>query len=291
MRIPKIIAKKILRKLLPKRQGNGPVRNASSTAASGCARSAGPAEEARDEDPAKSFLGPHKTDPSPGKTAANEKEAELTPPRRPPTPQPEECPICHDPVGIANPEGVVESWAELHCGHKFGSNCLQVWLRDSVGRNHSAQPSCPVCRTAARHPACGHPIVVSSPLSLAARYLLQHQLPDQRQQRARRRLERRAGHPQRPSPLLLRDLPRDSPDEVGRCRACVENATLEALQRKWEAESRHAVAGPRSGSGILKGYLPSRKRPHGLQATVRSLGSDDVLPPGQEGFHGIEANT
>ncbi|RYO76004.1 hypothetical protein DL766_009031 [Monosporascus sp. MC13-8B] len=279
MRIPKIILKKFLRKLLPKRRDNGPAKNASSTAASGCARSAGPAEEARDDGPAKSFPGPHKPDPSPGETTANEKQAELTPPHPAPSPPLEECPICHDPVGIANPEGVVESWAELHCGHRFGTNCLQVWLRDSVGLNHSAQPSCPVCRTVARHPACGHPIVVGGSLSLAARYYLQHQLPDQQQQqRARRRLERRAGHPQRPSTLLLMDLSRDSPDEVGRCRACVENATIEALQRKWEAEGQNAVAGPRSGSAILKGYLPSRKRPHGLQATVHSLGSDDVLP-------------
>ncbi|RYP72364.1 hypothetical protein DL769_004473 [Monosporascus sp. CRB-8-3] len=290
MRIPKIILKKFLRKLLLKRQ-DGPVKNAPSIPASGSARSAGPAVEARDEDPAKSFLGPHKTDASPGKTTTNEKQAELTSPHPPPSPPLEECPICHDAVGIANPEGVIESWAELHCGHKFGSNCLQVWLRDSVSRNPNAQPSCPVCRTVARHPACGHAIVVGGALSLAARYYLQHQLPSQQQQqRARRRLERRAGHPQRPSPQLLMDLPRDSADEVGRCRACVENATVEALQRKWEAEGRHAVAGSRSGPGILKGYLPSRKRPHGLQATVHSVGSDDVLPL-RRGFHGIEAHT
>ncbi|RYP69588.1 hypothetical protein DL771_006025 [Monosporascus sp. 5C6A] len=289
MRIPKIILKRFLRKLLPKRQDKGPVKNASSIAISGCGRSAAPAEEARDEDPAKSFLGPHKTDTSPVNTIANEKQAELTPPHPPPSPPLEECPICQDPVGIANPEGVVESWAELHCGHKFGSNCLRVWLRDSVGRNHSAQASCPVCRTVARHTTCGHPIVVGGSLSLAARYYLQHQLPDHHQQRTRRRLERRAGHPQRPSPLLLMDLSRESSDDVGRCRACVENATLEALQRGWEAEGRHAVGGSRSGTGILKGYLPSRKRPHELQATIHSVESDDVLPL-RRSFHDIEAH-
>lgn len=74
-------------------------------------------------------------------------------------PPPEECPICHDPVGVANPEGILESWVHLHCNHKFGTHCIQTWLEESAERDPHAIPSCPICRSAAKHP-CGHPVVL-----------------------------------------------------------------------------------------------------------------------------------
>ncbi|KAH7033425.1 uncharacterized protein B0I36DRAFT_362092 [Microdochium trichocladiopsis] len=85
----------------------------------------------------------------------------VTPQAPPPAPSPplEECSICQDPVGVANPEGVTETWAELQCGHRFGRTCIITWIIDSLNRDCYTNPSCPVCRRDIIHP-CGHLIVV-----------------------------------------------------------------------------------------------------------------------------------
>lgn len=62
------------------------------------------------------------------------------------------CPICQEPVGEPNADGVTESWSLLPCGHKFGSHCIKHWLGLTAGRG----PSCPVCRRRTTY-ACGHP--------------------------------------------------------------------------------------------------------------------------------------
>lgn len=64
------------------------------------------------------------------------------------------CPICQEPVGQRTPEGVVEGWSQLPCGHKFGSHCIKHWL----GMVADDRPCCPVCRQNACH-ACGHPVL------------------------------------------------------------------------------------------------------------------------------------
>ena len=69
------------------------------------------------------------------------------------------CPICQEPVGARNPEGITEGWSMLPCGHKFGSYCIKHYLRIVA----DDRPSCPVCRQIAYH-KCGHPVL---PLSLA----------------------------------------------------------------------------------------------------------------------------
>lgn len=62
------------------------------------------------------------------------------------------CPICQEPVGTANPEGVTEGWSSLPCGHRFGSLCIKRWL------GMAEQACCPVCREDVCH-ACGHPVL------------------------------------------------------------------------------------------------------------------------------------
>lgn len=64
------------------------------------------------------------------------------------------CPICQEPVGQRTPEGRVESWSKLPCGHKFGSHCIKHWLRLVA----DDRPCCPICRQDASH-LCGHPVL------------------------------------------------------------------------------------------------------------------------------------
>ncbi|OIW30359.1 hypothetical protein CONLIGDRAFT_366200 [Coniochaeta ligniaria NRRL 30616] len=64
------------------------------------------------------------------------------------------CPICQEPVGQRTPEGKIESWSKLPCGHKFGSHCIKHWL----GLVAEDRPCCPMCRQNASH-LCGHPVL------------------------------------------------------------------------------------------------------------------------------------
>ncbi len=58
-------------------------------------------------------------------------------------------PSGQETVGSPTPEGIVELWSTLPCGHRFGSYCIKTWL------GLTEQPSCPVCRREMAH-ACGH---------------------------------------------------------------------------------------------------------------------------------------
>ncbi|KAK3327893.1 hypothetical protein B0T19DRAFT_441824 [Cercophora scortea] len=62
------------------------------------------------------------------------------------------CPICQETIGSRSPEGVVEGWSVLPCGHRFGSYCIKRYLRVVA----DDRPACPVCRQMTYH-ACGHP--------------------------------------------------------------------------------------------------------------------------------------
>ncbi|KAK2069620.1 hypothetical protein P8C59_004179 [Phyllachora maydis] len=66
------------------------------------------------------------------------------------------CPICQETIGTRNPDGIVEHWSTLPCGHRFGSYCIKHYLRVAA----EDRPSCPVCRQPVYH-ACGHPVLPS----------------------------------------------------------------------------------------------------------------------------------
>ncbi|KAI0011094.1 hypothetical protein F4779DRAFT_254585 [Xylariaceae sp. FL0662B] len=211
----------------------------------------------------------------------------------PPPQPPEECPICHDPVGIANPEGVVESWTKLHCGHKFGTHCIQAWLEESVARDQNTTPSCPICRVPAKHP-CGH-LVSPPPFPSIHHHQYHHQYqyqyhhhhyhdeyddhylqawrpspsppPPLPRRRIRRRLTRRPGHPLRPPPA-----PRRAVQTVGECRTCAENAEFDLHMRRRMAEQhsrssrrRHNTGDAGAGTGLGSGLAGRRS------AAIKSL--------------------
>jgi hypothetical protein len=67
----------------------------------------------------------------------------------------EACPICQEPVGHRTPEGKLESWSRLPCGHKFGSHCIKHWLGILTT---GERPCCPICRRNAAY-ICGHPVL------------------------------------------------------------------------------------------------------------------------------------
>ncbi|KAI1753241.1 hypothetical protein F4782DRAFT_87292 [Xylaria castorea] len=148
----------------------------------------------------------------------------------------EECPICHDPVGAKNPEGILESWVHLHCNHKFGTHCIQTWLQESAERDPHSVPSCPICRTAAKHP-CGHPVVLPArrlpPITVWSSMLPSSPVPSFtthiESNPPRRRLSRRWGHPHRPLP------PRPGRayvQTVGECATCAAAAAAAAAHEK-----------------------------------------------------------
>jgi len=146
---------------------------------------------------------------------------------------PEDCPICHDPVGIETPEGILESWVHLYCGHKFGTHCIQRWLQDSVERDPHSVPSCPYCRSVAKHP-CGHPVSIPAPrpsysYNIWSTTIAPTHPHPQQTRRARRRLLRRSRRPLQPSP------PYSDPyraQTVGECRTCAANARSEKKMRQ-----------------------------------------------------------
>jgi HUS1 checkpoint protein len=65
------------------------------------------------------------------------------------------CLICQETVGARSPEGVTEVWSMLPCGHSFGSHCIKTYL----GIAADEHPLCPICRHAAFHEPCGHPVL------------------------------------------------------------------------------------------------------------------------------------
>ncbi|KAI1438536.1 hypothetical protein GGR50DRAFT_691067 [Xylaria sp. CBS 124048] len=157
----------------------------------------------------------------------------------------EECPICHDPVGLENPEGIMESWVHLHCNHKFGTHCIQTWLQESAQRDPYSMPCCPICRNAAEHP-CGHPVMV--PISRSTPYPLWSNPPSTtpptayssyapHSRRPRRRLSRRWGHPRRPTPPQPGG---PNVQVVGKCNTCAVNAAQENIMRQMTTPSIEA---------------------------------------------------
>lgn len=162
----------------------------------------------------------------------------------------EECPICHDPVGMKNPEGILESWVHLHCNHKFGTQCIQTWLQESAEREPHAVPSCPICRAPAKHP-CGHPVIIPAQrlhhfATLAALPLSPPTLypsPVRLRNRPRRRLARRFGHPRRPPPP---EPPRVRVQTVGECSTCAAAAAAKERMREMTMTSAE-VGGPPYG--------------------------------------------
>ncbi|KAK8035274.1 hypothetical protein PG993_010269 [Apiospora rasikravindrae] len=204
---------------------------------------------------------------------------------KPAPPPPEECPICQDPVGIPNPEGVTEAWTSLKCGHKFGTVCIQTWLQDSIDRDPNGTPSCPVCRAAAKHPGCGHAIC---PPSLDAQIWTQYQMRLQLAQhqererqllsgrRPRNRLQRRSGQPRPPSP------PRRTAETVGKCGLCKLNEAR--LKRIAEARTvvhraGQASSGATAGGATrrVKSYLPAQIR--SMRSPGNSSGAETTISP------------
>ncbi|KAH8652165.1 hypothetical protein BX600DRAFT_89198 [Xylariales sp. PMI_506] len=211
----------------------------------------------------------------------------------------EECPICHDPVGLPNPESVVESWVSLDCGHQFGNACLQTWLQETLDRKDplTPDPTCPICRVVARHPDCGHEVAPSREYDMqysiyqvqlwyqqrsaaaAAQEAYYNQSHDGGSGATRRprRLQRREGHPLRP----LLTPPRRMADTLGECGTCAENKRYEENMKRMKERAQASQAKQQQGEGAetlrerttgRKAYLPGHIR-------IRSAGSrSDGLP-------------
>jgi hypothetical protein len=152
----------------------------------------------------------------------------------------EDCPICHDPVGLPNPENVTEAWTSLHCGHRFGTVCIQMWLQDSLDRNdpHNPNPTCPICRVMAKHPGCGHAVCPPQDLEMIIyiqnqQYLAAAQAALDRRPH-RNRLQRREGHPSRPPSVV----PRRLADTIGECPVCERAKMQEEEVQRGERRSR-----------------------------------------------------
>ncbi|KAI1311526.1 hypothetical protein F5Y03DRAFT_309028 [Xylaria venustula] len=201
----------------------------------------------------------------------------------------EECPICHDPVGATNPEGILEEWVHLNCGHKFGTHCIQTWLQESAERDPYSTPTCPICRTAAKH-HCGHPIVlpanrfapftsVWAPLQPPQPPVLAPQLE---RRRTRRRLSRRPSHPHRPSRTLQLDRPRVQ--TVGQCRICaaVEERRMRQQQQHMAApgaETTTGAAADNSGRGRGNDRRTTGIKSMLLQTSLRRLSISNLESP------------
>ncbi|KAI1419322.1 hypothetical protein F5Y12DRAFT_267508 [Xylaria sp. FL1777] len=209
----------------------------------------------------------------------------------------EECPICHDPVGVTNPEGILESWVHLHCGHKFGTHCIQTWLQESAERDPHSIPTCPICRTAARHP-CGHPVILPAPrlFSLTTWVPIQPSPPSPpppptlhlEHQRPRRRLSRRWGHPHRPLP---HHIDRAQVQTVGKCSTCAATAAAEEKRMRQMAtpsiETGGAVYDRRSRNSDRRTGIKSML----LQTSLRRLSISSPESPRMESnnaFIGIQ---
>ncbi|KAI0865864.1 hypothetical protein F4860DRAFT_267931 [Xylaria cubensis] len=179
----------------------------------------------------------------------------------------EECPICHDPVGIKNPEGILESWVHLHCNHKFGTHCIQTWLQESAERDPHSIPSCPICRTAAKHP-CGHPVVLPArrlpPITVWAGVLPSPSFTTHIETtRPRRRLSRRWGHPHRPPPPRPA---RACVQTVGECTTCAATAAAAAAREK--RMKQLASSSVEAGSSTYTGHGRAIDRRTGIKSML-----------------------
>lgn len=196
----------------------------------------------------------------------DKKQDEKTDLQEPPL---EECPICHDLVGATNPEGILESWVHLHCGHKFGSNCIQCWIEESAEIHPHYEPTCPICRTTAKHP-CGHPIVVPLPRASPLWSLQMPVYQEPHRRPPRRRLTRRSGHPLRPPP------PAPQPDPhrvqtVGKCAICAAIAAAEEMRRKRSTAARVGTSGTTDSEQSQGGDGRSTVKSVLLQTSFRRL--------------------
>ncbi|KAI1444845.1 hypothetical protein F5Y02DRAFT_145567 [Annulohypoxylon stygium] len=270
--LPKV-SLKLLKKLLTRRSTNDS-SSSSNTTTTITSTSQQPQQNHPDTTPTS----------SPKKSDTKQKQRALAPE------PPEECPICHDPVGLLNPEGIIESWTSLHCGHRFGTHCIQTWLQESINRDQTANPSCPICRTTAKHP-CGH--LISPPLFPSMHHFdwaaprPPPSPPRHQQRQVRRRLTRRAGHPLRPPP---REPPRRRAQTVGECRTCAENADFDARMQRIRERGRQgtgesAVSTSSRGAAAFKAMIPSLglKRSNGggnapFRATVVHVGQIGMDP-------------
>ncbi|KAK8065240.1 hypothetical protein PG997_011987 [Apiospora hydei] len=177
---------------------------------------------------------------------------------KPAPPPPEECPICQDPVGIPNPEGITEAWTSLKCGHKFGTVCIQTWLQDSIDRDPNGTPSCPIWTQ------------YQMRLQLAQHQERERQLLSGR--RPRNRLQRRSGQPRAPSP------PRRTAETVGECGLC----KLNEARLKRIAEARTVVHKEgQASSGATTGGATRRVKSC-LPAQIRSMRSPGSSNSGAE---------
>ncbi|KAI0457008.1 hypothetical protein F5B21DRAFT_106379 [Xylaria acuta] len=185
----------------------------------------------------------------------------------------EECPICHDPVGVKNPEGILESWVHLHCNHKFGSHCIQTWLQESAERDHHSVPSCPICRTTAKHP-CGHPVVLPAhrlpPITAWSSMLPSSPGPPSSPRiegpRPRRRLSRRWGHPHRPLPPRPG---RAHVQTVGECTTCAAAAAAAAMAAAQEKRMKQlASPGVEAGGTAYAGHSRTSDRRTGIKSML-----------------------
>ncbi|KAL7625388.1 hypothetical protein AAE478_004606 [Parahypoxylon ruwenzoriense] len=242
-------------------------------------------------------LWPRKAGVITASTAASEApgDTKLSSKKRPTAPVPpphEECPICHDPVGIPNPEGIIESWTKLHCGHKFGTHCIQTWLQESINRDEHTNPSCPICRSTAKHP-CGHLISPPAfpPMTIDVNYWQYSRSPSRplrhHRQQVRRRLTRRPGHPLRPPPPPLRIA-----QTVGECKTCAENAEFDARmrriaeqreQRRQQQNTGESAASTSSrptatAAAAIKSFIPGLKRSANTGVRTRIIHVDDERP-------------
>ncbi|KAI1827872.1 hypothetical protein F4861DRAFT_292826 [Xylaria intraflava] len=197
----------------------------------------------------------------------------------------EECPICHDPVGLENPEGILESWVHLHCNHKFGTQCIQTWLQESAERDPHSMPSCPICRTTAKHP-CGHPVIM--PTARLSPFALWATLPPapptppptyRQNRRPRRRLSRRWGHPHRPLPSRPSA---PSVQTVGKCNICAATAAQETMSRQMTMSSidMETTYGGRARNSDRRTGIKSML----MQTSLRRLGGSAVEPARTENY-------
>jgi len=60
----------------------------------------------------------------------------------------QKCPICHDRMGVANEDDIIEAPLRMVicCGQVLGATCLRTWLRELASHGSKGRESCPHCR-------------------------------------------------------------------------------------------------------------------------------------------------